>query len=77
MPAAGAAADSHDQKGLVGDKGQVRNWRGGKSPCLEHRTAPCYLVCLTKNITYLIKLICLFTNTINTKTWLRNALLKI
>ena len=51
VPTAGAAADFPDQEGLVGDKGQVRsfpngwcrqgNRRGGKSPCLEPRTAPC------------------------------------
>ena len=29
VPAAGAAADSPDQKGLIGDKGQVRSTPGG------------------------------------------------
>ena len=50
VPAAGAAADSPDQKVLVGDIGQVRSspggwcrWRkrrGRKSTCLEPCTAP-------------------------------------
>ena len=35
-----------------------------------------YLVCITKNIAYLIKLIGFSTNTINTKAWLPNALFK-
>ena len=50
VPAAGAAADSHDQKGLFGAGGQVwsspggwcrgRNRRGGISPCPEPCAAP-------------------------------------
>ena len=54
VPAAGAAADSPDQKGLVGDIGQLRSYpgdwcrggnrHGGKSPCPEPRTAPCRVI---------------------------------
>ena len=42
VPAAGAAADSPDQKGLVGDKGQVKElaWRKKPLPRTSHGTVP-------------------------------------